>query len=100
MLTRRADRPQPARDDKALAAWNGLAIAAFADASGALAIVDPAAAATYRRVAVRAAEAIVAGLLAPDGSVGRSWKDGRAVGSGVLEGLTHTSPTACWRFTR
>ena len=31
MLARRASRPQPARDDKALAAWNGLAIAAFAD---------------------------------------------------------------------
>jgi len=27
----------------------------------------------------------VDGLLAPDGSLGRSWKDGRAVGSGVLE---------------
>ena len=32
LLERRAGRPQPARDDKALAAWNGLAIAAFADA--------------------------------------------------------------------
>ena len=32
LLERRATRPQPARDDKALAAWNGLAIAAFADA--------------------------------------------------------------------
>ena len=29
-------RPQPARDDKALAGWNGLAIAAFADAVRAL----------------------------------------------------------------
>ena len=33
LLSRRAARPQPARDDKALAAWNGLAIAAFADAA-------------------------------------------------------------------
>ena len=32
LLARRAERPQPARDDKALAAWNGLAIAALADA--------------------------------------------------------------------
>ena len=36
LLARRAGRPQPARDDKALAAWNGLAIAAFADAARAL----------------------------------------------------------------
>ncbi|MEX1170256.1 MAG: thioredoxin domain-containing protein, partial [Chloroflexota bacterium] len=32
LLGHRRERPQPARDDKALAAWNGLAIAAFADA--------------------------------------------------------------------
>ena len=35
--------------------------------------------------AVRAAEAIVGGLLGPDGVLGRSWKDGRASGNGVLE---------------
>src|SRR6185295_17607286 len=39
--------------------------------------------------AERAAGAIVDGLLRPDGSLGRSWKDGRAVGSGVLEDYTH-----------
>ena len=89
LLARRAGRPQPARDDKALAAWNGLAIAAFADAAVALAVSDPAAATTYRAAAVRAAEAIVGGLLHPDGSLGRSWKDGRAVGRGVLEDYTH-----------
>ncbi|MEO7664942.1 MAG: thioredoxin domain-containing protein, partial [Candidatus Limnocylindrales bacterium] len=33
LLEHRAARPQPARDDKVLAAWNGLAIAAFADAA-------------------------------------------------------------------
>ena len=83
--------PQPARDDKALAAWNGLAIAAFADAAVALAASDPDAAARYRSAAERAAGAIVGGLIAPDGALGRSWKDGRAVGRGVLEDYTHLS---------
>ncbi len=89
LLARRSGRPQPARDDKALAAWNGLAIAAFADAAVALAATDPVAAATYRVAASRAATAVVDGLMAPDGSLRRSWKDGRAVGSGVLEDYAH-----------
>jgi len=89
LLARRAGRPQPARDDKALAAWNGLAIAAFADAAVALAATDPELGARYRAAAERAAEAIVAGLLGTDGSLGRSWKDGRGVGRGVLEDYTH-----------
>ena len=89
LLARRAGRSQPARDDKALAAWNGLAIAAFADASVAMAATDPDAAARYRAAAERAAGTIVEGLLAADGSLRRSWKDRRAVGSGVLEDYTH-----------
>jgi uncharacterized protein YyaL (SSP411 family) len=89
LLARRGERPQPARDGKALAAWNGLAIAAFADAAAALAATAPEAAAGYREAAERAAGTIVDGLLAADGSLGRSWKDGRAVGSGVLEDYAH-----------
>jgi len=89
LLARRATRSQPARDGKALAAWNGLAIAAFADAAVALAVSDPEAATRYRAAAERAAATIVGGLLAADGSLGRSWKDGRAVGRGVLEDYTH-----------
>jgi uncharacterized protein len=89
LLARRRERPQPARDDKALAAWNGLAIAALADGAALLAAADPDAASRYRSAATAAATAIVAGLLAGDGSLGRSWKDGRAVGSGVLEDYTH-----------
>ena len=85
LLERRATRPQPARDGKALAAWNGLAIAALADAASALSAVDPDAASAYAGAASRAATTIVDGLLGPDGALGRSWKDGRAVGSGVLE---------------
>ena len=75
--------PQPARDDKALAAWNGLAIAALAEAGRLLGEER------YTAAAVRAATTIVDGLLAADGSLKRSWKDGRAVGSGVLEDYAH-----------
>jgi uncharacterized protein YyaL (SSP411 family) len=89
LLERRSGRPQPARDDKALAAWNGLAIAAFADAAVALAATDSTSAERYRAAARRAADAIVSGLLGEDGALGRSWKDGRAVGTGVLEDYTH-----------
>jgi len=83
LFERRRKRPQPPRDDKALAAWNGLAIAAFAEAGRLL--EDPG----YSAAATRAAEAIIAGLHEPDGTVKRSWKDGRAVGQGVLEDYTH-----------
>ena len=83
LLARRATRAQPARDDKALAAWNGLAIAALAEAGRLLGEER------YTAAAVRAATTIVDGLLAADGSLKRSWKDGRAVGSGVLEDYAH-----------
>jgi uncharacterized protein len=79
LLARRAERAQPARDDKALAAWNGLAIAAFAEASGAFAD------SIYSMRALTAADRILAGLRRPDGRLGRSWKDGRSTGEGVLE---------------
>ncbi len=83
LLERRAARSQPARDDKALAAWNGLAIAAFAEAGRLLDRPD------YTDAAVRAATTIVDGLLPDDGTLRRSWKDGRAVGAGVLEDYSH-----------
>jgi uncharacterized protein YyaL (SSP411 family) len=82
LLARRATRPQPARDDKALAAWNGLAIAAFADAAR---LLTAPAADRYRAAAIAAAETILGGLRRPDGRLGRSWKDGRSSGEGVLE---------------
>jgi uncharacterized protein len=93
LLDRRALRPQPARDDKALAAWNGLAIGAFADAARLLAYdPDPAVVAratSFRIAAIRAANTIVGGLLNAEGRLGRSWKDGRATGAGVLEDYAH-----------
>jgi uncharacterized protein len=93
LLARRATRPQPARDDKVLAAWNGLAIAALADASRSLdASGDPGLeelAQRYREAAERAASTVLAGLLTPDGRLRRSWKDGRASADGVLEDHAH-----------
>ena len=81
LLERRQSRPQPARDDKALAAWNGLAIGAFADAHR-LGLGEG----RYGAAATAAAEAILGGLFDPEtGRLQRSWKDDRATGAGVLE---------------
>jgi uncharacterized protein YyaL (SSP411 family) len=94
MLEARTARPQPARDDKLLGSWNGLAIAAFADAAKAIAAAgiegdaDAAgayAAGAYAAIATEAAEAALAGLRDADGRLARSWKDGRRTGVGVLE---------------
>jgi uncharacterized protein YyaL (SSP411 family) len=89
LLARRSLRPQPARDGKVLAAWNGLAIGALADAARAMdASGDPALArdsARYRDAASDAAAAVLGGLRRPDGRLRRSWKDGRATADGVLE---------------
>jgi uncharacterized protein YyaL (SSP411 family) len=89
LLAARDRRPQPARDDKVLAGWNGLALAAFADAAVALDALDGRddrdRASRYRKLAAGAAELLLRGLLEPDGRLRRSWKDGRATADGVLE---------------
>src|SRR4051795_5353194 len=79
LLAARARRPQPARDDKVVTAWNGLAIAALAE-HGVLTRAQQSVAA-----ARRAAE-LVAGTHWVDGRLRRASRNG-AVGvpAGVLE---------------
>ena len=83
LFAARQQRPQPARDDKVLTAWNGLAIAAFADAAAAF--DEPRLAA----VAARAADLLLTRVRDADGRLSRSWKDGRALHAGTLEDYTH-----------
>ena len=80
LLEARGRRPRPQRDEKVIAAWNGLAIAAFA--RGALVLGDAALAAR----AARAAEFVWANLRAPeaDGLLRRRWCAGEAAGPGQL----------------
>jgi uncharacterized protein len=83
LLGRRSRRRQPARDDKVLASWNGLMLAAFAEAGRAL--HDE----RYRDIAVDAAGFLLEHLRGADGRLRRSFKDGRATQNGVLEDYTH-----------
>jgi uncharacterized protein YyaL (SSP411 family) len=79
LLRARDERPQPARDDKVVAAWNGLAVAALAEAGALLDRPDLVAAAT-------GAADLVLRLHVVDGRLRRVSRDG-AVGApgGVLE---------------
>jgi uncharacterized protein YyaL (SSP411 family) len=79
LFAARTIRPQPARDDKVVAAWNGLAIAALAEAGVLLA--EP----RYLRAAVDCARLVI-GLHLVDGRLRRTSRDG-VVGAaaGVLE---------------
>jgi len=78
LYAKRLERTPPHCDDKILTAWNGLAIASFAEAARALGRAD------YRQAALRAAEFILAQMY-PEGRLLRSYKDGRAQLNGYLE---------------
>ncbi|MDT0446941.1 thioredoxin domain-containing protein [Streptomyces johnsoniae] len=80
LLDARGARPRPERDDKIVAAWNGLAIAALAEAGACFGRDDLVAAATG------AAELLAAVHLDADGRLVRTSRDGHAgPGAGVLE---------------
>jgi uncharacterized protein YyaL (SSP411 family) len=70
LLAARNDRPQPGRDDKVVAAWNGLAVAALAEAGVLLDRPD------YLEAARRCAE-LVRSLHWVDGRLRRVSRDGK-----------------------
>ncbi len=72
LLTARADRSRPARDDKVVAAWNGLAVTALAEAS--VLLSEP----RYAEAAVTAAELLATVHGIDDGSFVRTSRDGVA----------------------
>ncbi|MFD8297817.1 thioredoxin domain-containing protein [Streptomyces bauhiniae] len=80
MLAERSRRPAPGRDDKVVAAWNGLAIAALAETGAYFDRPD------LVEAAVAAADHLVRVHLDEHGHLTRTSRDGRAgANSGVLE---------------
>ncbi|MEA2622002.1 MAG: uncharacterized protein QOH61_912, partial [Chloroflexota bacterium] len=85
LLEARRRRVQPARDDKVICSWNGLALAALADASWGLDRPRPDLAA-----AAGEAAAFLLGTLRDEaGRLRRSWNAGRARDAGTLEDHAH-----------
>jgi uncharacterized protein len=74
----REERVRPGRDDKSLAAWNGLMLTAFAEAANILGRDD------YREIAARNAEFILTHLTR-EGRLLRTYKDGQSKLNGYLE---------------
>jgi hypothetical protein len=75
----REARVHPATDDKVLAAWNGLAISALAEAGRGFG--EP----RYLDAAAAAASFVLGALTGGQGRLLRSWREGRAGGPGYLD---------------
>ncbi len=78
LFAEREKRIKPNRDEKILTAWNGLLLAAFADAAAVLESED------YLEIAKRNAE-FISREMVRDGRLLRTWKDGAAKLNGYVE---------------
>jgi uncharacterized protein YyaL (SSP411 family) len=79
LLEVREQRPKPLRDDKAIASWNGLALAALAEAGRRLERPE------WVDAARRLGEFLLGPLSGEHGRLRRSWRDGRTSGAGYLD---------------
>jgi uncharacterized protein len=75
----RTHRVHPGLDDKILTAWNGMMLASLAEAARVLDRAD------YREAAVRNAEFLLREMVAPDGRLYRTHKEGRSKINAYLE---------------
>ncbi|MBV8396432.1 MAG: thioredoxin domain-containing protein [Actinobacteria bacterium] len=75
----REQRPKPARDDKAIASWNGLALAALAECGRFLERAE------WIDAGWLLADFLLGPLSSADGGLHRTWRDGRAKGIGYLD---------------
>ena len=75
----REQRPKPALDDKAIASWNGLALAALAECGRVLDRPD------WIEAGRGLAEFLLGALSTPEGRLRRTWRNGVAKGTGYLE---------------
>jgi uncharacterized protein YyaL (SSP411 family) len=79
LFEERERRRKPLRDDKAIASWNGLALAALAEAGRRLGRDD------YLDAARSLGEFLLGPLSTAEGRLYRSWRAGQARHAGVLE---------------
>ncbi len=75
----RASRPPPIRDEKIIAAWNGMMVAAFAKAGWMLA--EP----RYVESAARAAQFVLDQMRAEDGALVRTYREGKKGSASFLD---------------
>ena len=83
LLASRQQRPTPGRDEKVHVAWNGLMLAAFAEAGRVLQRDD------YLRAAEANADFLLHELRDVDGRLRHVWIDGEAKVPGFLEDYSH-----------
>jgi uncharacterized protein len=79
LFATREQRPKPLRDDKAIASWNGLLLAALAEAGRRLDRPD------WLDAGTRLAEFLLGPLSDDEGRLYRTYREGRAKNTGFLE---------------
>ena len=92
LLAAREKRPRPGRDDKVLADWNGLTIAALARAAAAFDAPE------YLTAAEAAFAYVETNLRDASGGILHAWRDGRAGAPGMLDDYAAMARAALYLF--